>query len=98
MIDACMISCAVGTGFGSVNNIAKMHPGSTAAIWGLGAIGLSVVMACKEAKAKRIIGIDINPAKFSVATKLGCTEVYNPNNLGIFRQFFDRFIAFYFKL
>ena len=41
-----------------------------------------MVMACKDAKARRIIGIDINPAKFTVAMKLGCTEVLNPNDLG----------------
>ena len=41
-----------------------MEPGSTVAVWGLGAIGLAVVMGCKMVGASRIIGVDINPEKF----------------------------------
>lgn len=43
-----------------------MEPGSTCAVWGLGTIGLATVMGCKKAGATRIIGIDINPAKFDL--------------------------------
>ena len=43
-----------------------MEPGSTAAVWGLGAVGLAVAMGCKAAGASRIIGVDINPDKFLV--------------------------------
>ena len=42
----------------------KAEPGSTTAVWGLGAVGLAAVMGCKVAGASRIIGIDINPDKF----------------------------------
>lgn len=35
-------------------------------VWGLGAVGLAVVMGCKVAGASRIIGVDINPEKFSL--------------------------------
>lgn len=41
----------------------KVTPGSTCAVWGLGGIGLSAVLGCKKAGAKRIIGIDLNPLK-----------------------------------
>ena len=41
-----------------------MEPGSTTAVWGLGAVGLAVAMGCEAAGASRIIGIDINPDKF----------------------------------
>jgi len=78
LIKACVIGCAVGTGFGSAINLAQVHAGSTCAIWGLGAIGLSVVLGCKAAGAQRIIGIDINPSKFETAQKFGCTECLNP--------------------
>lgn len=47
----------------------------------MGAIGLATVMGCKIAGAKRIIGIDINPEKFKIAEKFGCTEFINPNDL-----------------
>lgn len=43
-----------------------MEAGSTTAVWGLGAVGLAVVMGCKAAGASRIIGVDINPNKFPV--------------------------------
>lgn len=83
LINSCLIGCAAATGYGSVNHIAQVHSGGSCAIWGLGAVGLSTVMACKEANAKRIIGIDTNPEKFALAAQLGCTELLNPNDSGI---------------
>ena len=44
----------------------QVEPGSTAGVWGLGAVGLATIMGCKNAGASRIIGIDINPDKFAV--------------------------------
>ena len=41
-----------------------MEPGSSAAVWGCGAVGLAVIMGCKEAGASRIIAVDINPDKW----------------------------------
>ena len=43
-----------------------MEKGSTCAVWGLGAVGLAVIMGCKAAGAERIIGVDVNPSKFDV--------------------------------
>ena len=77
-----MIGCAVGTGYGSVVNIAKVHPGANCAVWGLGAIGLSAVLGCKQAGAATIIGVDINPDKENIAKQFGCTRFINPKTLG----------------
>ena len=44
----------------------QVEAGSTVGVWGLGAIGLAVIMGCKKVGASRIIGVDINPEKFSV--------------------------------
>lgn len=74
---ACLISCAIGTGYGTVTKIAKVDPGSTAAIWGLGPIGLATVVPCKLAGCSKIIGIDINPSKLELAKKFGVTDVIN---------------------
>jgi len=74
----CLLGCGVSTGYGAALNTAKVEPGSTCAIWGLGAVGLSVAMGCKAAGASRIIGVDVNPAKFEMANKFGCTECVNP--------------------
>lgn len=63
MEKACLIACGISTGYGAALNTAKVRPGSTVAVWGLGGVGLSVVMGAKKAGAARIIGIDINSAK-----------------------------------
>lgn len=60
----CLLGCGISTGYGAALNTAKVESGSTCAIWGLGAVGLAVAMGCREAGAKRIIGIDVNPKKF----------------------------------
>ncbi|XP_013421615.2 alcohol dehydrogenase class-3-like, partial [Lingula anatina] len=76
----CLLGCGISTGYGAALNTAKVEPGSTCAIWGLGAVGLAVAMGCKEAGATRIIGVDINPDKFEVAKGFGCTEFVNPKD------------------
>ncbi|XP_037551055.1 alcohol dehydrogenase 1-like isoform X2 [Nematolebias whitei] len=73
----CLLGCGVSTGFGAAINVAKVEPGSTCAVFGLGAIGLAAVMGCKAAGAKRIIAVDINPDKFEKAKVLGATDFVN---------------------
>ncbi|NP_001086903.1 class V alcohol dehydrogenase [Xenopus laevis] len=80
MDSVCLIGCAFSTGYGSVINTAKVHPGSTCVIFGLGGIGLAVIMGCKIAGAGRIIGVDVNPDKFDKAKELGATECINPKD------------------
>lgn len=46
----------------------------------MGAVGLAVIMGCKKAGAKRIIGIDINADKFKIAGEFGATEFINPKD------------------
>lgn len=58
----------------------QVEPGATCAIFGLGAVGLAAIMGCKVAGATRIIGIDINPAKFEKAKEFGATEFVNPKD------------------
>ncbi len=74
----CLLGCGITTGVGAVLNTAKVQPGSTVAVFGLGAIGLSVVQGAVMAQAARIIGIDLNPAKFELARQLGATDFVNP--------------------
>ncbi|WP_028600888.1 zinc-binding dehydrogenase [Ottowia thiooxydans] len=74
---AAMFGCAVVTGAGSVFNTAKVAPGASVAIFGLGGIGLNGLMAAKVAGASQIIGIDINEGKFALARELGATDVVN---------------------
>ena len=75
---ACLFGCGISTGLGAVWNTCKVEAGASVAVFGLGAVGLAVVQAAKLAGAGRVIGIDVNPDKFAIATKLGCTDVVNP--------------------
>lgn len=76
----CLLGCGITTGIGAVLNTAKVRPGSTAAVFGLGGIGLSVIQGLVMAKASRIIAIDTNPQKFEMAKTLGATDFVSPQN------------------
>ena len=76
----CLLGCGVTTGIGAVLNTAKVEPGSTVAVFGLGGIGLAVIQGAVMAKAERIIAIDINEGKFDLARKFGATDCINPND------------------
>lgn len=73
-----MIGCGISTGWGAVMNNTDVQAGTTVAVWGLGAVGLSVIQAAKIRGASRIYGIDINPKKFQIAKKFGATDCYQP--------------------
>lgn len=76
----CLLGCGVCTGYGAAVNTAQVEPGSTCAVFGMGAVGLAAVMGCKNAGAKRIIAVDINPDKFEKAKVFGATEFVNPKD------------------
>ncbi|PKO58948.1 MAG: S-(hydroxymethyl)glutathione dehydrogenase/class III alcohol dehydrogenase [Betaproteobacteria bacterium HGW-Betaproteobacteria-19] len=74
----CLLGCGVTTGIGAVLNTAKVEPGATVAVFGLGGIGLSAIIGAAMAKASRIVAVDINPSKFEIARQLGATDCINP--------------------
>jgi len=76
----CLLGCGITTGIGAVLNTAKVQPGSTVAVFGLGGVGLSVIQGAVMAKAGRILAIDINPGKEEMARALGATDFVNPKN------------------
>ncbi|XP_074516234.1 alcohol dehydrogenase 1-like [Sebastes fasciatus] len=76
----CLLGCGICTGYGAAVNTAKVEPGSTCAVFGLGAVGMAALMGCKAAGAKRIIAVDINPEKFEKAKVFGATEFVNPKD------------------
>ncbi|KAM5285678.1 alcohol dehydrogenase 1C isoform 1-T6 [Hipposideros larvatus] len=76
----CLIGCGFTTGYGSAVKVAKVTQGSTCVVFGLGGVGLSVIMGCKAAGAARIIGVDINKDKFEKAKEVGATECINPQD------------------
>ncbi len=76
----CLLGCGITTGIGSVLNTAKVEPGASVAVFGMGGIGLSVVQGAVMAKAGRIVVVDTNPAKFEMAKLLGATDFVNPKD------------------
>jgi S-(hydroxymethyl)glutathione dehydrogenase/alcohol dehydrogenase len=78
----CLLGCGVTTGIGAVLNTAKVKPGSTVAVFGLGGIGLSVIQGAVMAGAERIIGVDTNPKKFALARQFGATDLLDPKAVG----------------
>ena len=78
--EVCLLGCGVTTGMGAVLNTAKVEPGATVAIFGLGGIGLSAIIGATMARAGRIIGVDINTRKFDLARQLGATDCINPKD------------------
>jgi S-(hydroxymethyl)glutathione dehydrogenase / alcohol dehydrogenase len=78
---SCYISCGVATGIGSAIRSAQVRPGSTVVVFGLGGVGLNVLQGARIAGAARIIGIDINPDRETIARKLGATDFINPRNV-----------------
>jgi len=76
----CLLGCGITTGIGAVLNTAKVEPGSTVAVFGLGGVGLSAVQGATMARASRIIAIDTNPDKFELARQMGATDTINPGD------------------
>mmetsp|Transcript_4153 Transcript_4153/g.5619 ORF Transcript_4153/g.5619 Transcript_4153/m.5619 type:complete len:427 (-) Transcript_4153:226-1506(-) len=75
-----LLGCGLATGWGAVENTAQVEKDSTCAVFGLGAVGLSVIEGCKMAGAKKIIGVDIDPKKYPKAQEFGATDFVNPND------------------
>lgn len=78
---ACYVGCGVSTGIGAVLYTARVEAGATVVVFGLGGIGLNVVQGARLAGASRIIGIDTNPARETVARQFGATDFVNPATL-----------------
>ncbi len=77
----CYVGCGVTTGIGAVAFTMKVEPGSTVAVFGLGGIGLNVIQGAKLVGATRIIGVDLNEDKKTMATQFGMTDFVNPSKV-----------------
>jgi S-(hydroxymethyl)glutathione dehydrogenase/alcohol dehydrogenase len=76
----CLLGCGITTGIGAVLHTAKVEAGATVAVFGLGGVGLSVIQGAVMAKAGRILAVDINPDKETMARQLGATDFVNPKD------------------
>ncbi len=73
-----LLGCGITTGLGSVFNVAKVQPGSSVAVVGLGHLGQWMVQAAKVAGARRIIAVDPIEHRRELAGKLGATDLVDP--------------------
>ena len=78
----CYIGCGVTTGIGAVIFSAKVEAGANVAVFGLGGIGLNVIQGARMVGADKIIGVDLIPARESLARKFGMTHFINPKHVG----------------
>ena len=78
--EAALFGCAVLTGVGAVLNTARVTPGSTAAVVGLGGVGLSSVLGAVLAGARQVVAVDLFADKLELAKKLGATHAFNASS------------------
>jgi len=71
------LGCGIQTGAGGVINALRPTPGSTIAIFGAGAVGLSAVMAAAASGCTTIISVDVNPMRLELARSFGATHTVN---------------------
>lgn len=75
--EAALFGCAVLTGVGAVVNTGRMMPGETAAVIGLGGVGLSSVLGAVASGARQIVAIDLSDDKLGLARQMGATHTVN---------------------
>jgi len=75
--EAALFGCAVLTGVGAVVNTAKLQAGQTAAVIGLGGVGLASVLGAIASGAEKVIAIDLSDEKLGLARQLGATHTVN---------------------
>ena len=90
--EAALLGCAVPTGAGIIMNLCSITPESSVAVFGLGGVGMSAVLAARSMKASKIIGIDILDSKLSLAQQVGVNHPINASTedpLGKIHKFTD---------
>jgi S-(hydroxymethyl)glutathione dehydrogenase/alcohol dehydrogenase len=77
MDSACLLACAVATGYGAVHNTAKVPAGDSVVVVGAGGVGLNAIQGAAIASARPVIAVDISDSRLEAATKFGATHVVN---------------------
>ncbi len=77
---AALLGCAITTGFGVIENNAKLRMGESVVVYGAGGIGLNIIQAAKMASAYPIIAVDIFENRLNLAAKMGATHTINSLN------------------
>lgn len=75
--EAALFGCAVLTGVGAVVNTARLQPGQSAAVIGLGGVGLASVLGAIASGARQVVAIDLSDEKLALARELGASDTVN---------------------
>lgn len=75
---ACLLGCAVMTGFGGATHIGRVEWGQVAMVIGAGAVGLAAIQGARLAGAAQVIAVDPNPARREMAQRVGATVLCDP--------------------
>lgn len=75
LVTGALFGCALTTGVGAVLNTARAEPGYAAVVFGLGGVGLSVIMGAALAGCHPIVGVDLSDTKLDIARGLGASHV-----------------------
>lgn len=76
-----LIGCGVTTGVGAALNTAKVEPGSSVAVIGVGGVGISVIQGARIAGASEIVAIDMMESKLETAKRFGATHGATPDTI-----------------
>lgn len=74
LTDAALLGCAVLTGYGAVHHAARVRPGETVAVFGVGGVGLAALQSARIAGASTIVAVDVSPDKEGLARAAGATD------------------------
>jgi S-(hydroxymethyl)glutathione dehydrogenase/alcohol dehydrogenase len=85
-VQAALLGCGVMTGFGAVRNVARVQPGESVVVIGLGGVGLQVLAAARLAGANPLIAVDRDPEKLAVALGRGAHHVVDSSGERVVRQ------------
>jgi aryl-alcohol dehydrogenase len=77
------LGCGVQTGAGAVLNTLHPHAGTSLAVFGAGAVGLSAVMGARVAGCTTIVAVDIKANRLALAQELGATHVFDASNVDV---------------
>ena len=87
--EAALLGCAIPTGAGIIMNTAKVSSGNSVAIFGIGGIGLSALLAAKMMGASIIIAVDVVSHKLEQAVQFGATHIINAKKQDILSQIME---------
>lgn len=74
LADAALLGCAVLTGYGAVHHSARVRPGESVAVFGVGGVGLAALQSARIAGASTIVAVDVSPHKEELARAAGATD------------------------